>query len=168
MMAEQDSQGFFARIAQAFSMFLGRQQQERQQFTQEAERLQSDGFTRGNDDPDNRRQQNEIQGRFQISQAEALDIRSMLFRARVRENEQGHMPEMDSGYRPVHADPHRFAREQLERQVDHVLERKAGQAQRQQEQGDLLAPHALQAIRERLQAHHRALQQQQRGQGRGY
>src|SRR6266511_1859144 len=125
-------QGFRARAMQLLSWLTGIREQERQQQTQQADRQQWDGYTRGMDDPDNRRQQ----------QTSLQENRQEL-RARVDAQQQG---------RTVHTDGPGAAQQT----------RRSAPDQR-------LNDAELTAIRERLQAHHRALQQQQqRGQGRGW
>ena len=135
-MAEQDSQGFFARVAQSLLMLLGRQQQEQSQLTQQADRLQIDGFTRGNDDPDTRRQPDRLTSQGDPTTSAQADLQRRL----------AHLGGTDAS----------------------ALTRVTTQ-QSQQTSQVLLSAEELQAIRERLQAHHRAVQaQQQRGRGQGY
>jgi hypothetical protein len=143
-------QGFRARAMQLLSWLTGMREQEQQQHTQQADRQQFDGYTRGMDDPDNRRQQTQMSQRS-LGYEGGEDVR--------RPREMGPPSGSEAAARVQVQLESNQAREERE-------EARAQQGRRTPDQ--LLNSGELQALRERLQAHHRALQQHQRSQGRGW
>jgi hypothetical protein len=191
MEREYLTQGFRARAAQLLSWLTGIQQQERQQQTVQTDRQLFDGATRGNDDPDNRRQQ-PLSGQAQQTSPGGVTRADMeAFRARMQAN-PAYQREMDSGYRPPAResmagrslgadgpDDVRLPREMgpaTGSDAAALLEARLEANRARHEQDDALHGPAqdrlaaqLQAVQERLQAQQRAQQQSRsRGQGMGW
>jgi hypothetical protein len=113
-----------------FTSLFGQRQQAQQQQAQKSDRQVADGYTRGNDDPDNRRTSFQgaqaMRNTVQTFREDTIQIRREL---REREAEKAHAKENDSGYRPQSGEAFKAALEAAQRRFD------AQQRQRNQGKG---------------------------------